>query len=409
MKKILLFFALISAVACTGEGGKDEEPVTHKIVGTIEETRLYLDGNKLKWQLGDEISVFLSTVKNREYKITDAEKGEFEEVNPSADHTTAYTANVGVYPYSATTSLDASTGEIHYTFPSEQHYKENCFGDKANTMVAVSNGTEDYNLNFRNACGYMVFNLYGDDIKIHSITIEGVKGEKIAGPAIIKQAYGETPQVTMGAAATSKITLICDTPVVLNSSSESPTAFWISVPPVNFENGVKLTIKGETADEVFESTSKSAYVVERNIFRTVNMKVYYPAVVRKKLLAAIDGQWKLINFNGNENIGFLEIFMDFDSANLTFDLYQKIQTQGYFTHYTGTFDIEGDGVLKGVYSDGKNWGSSYQISFDQKLNKMTFVSGDETNVYERTVIDEDFVNNLTSKRPFGVISEKRFL
>lgn len=407
MKKILLFFALTSLIGCTKEGGRSLGPVTHKIIGNIEDSRTYLDGNKLKWQVDDELSVFLSTVKNRKYKITDAEKGEFEEVNPSADQSAAYSANVGVYPYAASTALDASTGEVSFILPAEQHYMANSVADKANTMIAVSNGSEDYNLNFRNACGYMKFNLYGD-VTITSLTIEGVNSEKIAGPAVIKHSYTSTPEVTMGDAATRKITLVCDTPVALNSSSENPTAFWIVVPPVKFEQGVKLTIKGQTEEEIYETTSKSAYEVERNVYRTINLKAYYPAVVRKNLLAAINGQWKLVNFNGNENIEHLQIFMEFDSANLSFNLYQKIQEQGYFTHYNGTFDIQGDGVLSGVYSDGNKWGSSYQISFNESLSRVTFVCGDETNVYERDVIDEDLVNNLTSI-PMTVTPQKRFL
>ena len=287
MKKILLLAtATILLMACSKEDSTPQNLVEEGLVDVpvfyastdsspASGTKVYINEDvHLRWNADDRITVFGAvdgTFKpktvNSQFKFTGEDGdsgGNFEYVAPTipsfsagSDLSTYY----AVYPYSSTTSINESA-EITLTLPSEQTYKAGSFGIGSNTMVAVSENAQSFFLPFKNVCGWLRFNFYGDNIRVRKITIEGNNGEKIAGKA--KVIPGTEPSTTMDGSATGVITLNCPD-VLLGSSSTSATSFIIAIPPTVFSGGFKVTIT-DNLGGVFEKTTVNSNTIKRNKF-----------------------------------------------------------------------------------------------------------------------------------------------
>lgn len=98
----------------------------------------------------------------------------------------------------------------------------------------------------------------------------------------------------------------------------------------------------------------------------------------------ITGQWELMDMQTKAiQIGEVEIevYLEFN-ADKTFNIWQKIG-EGRHREFTGTWEIT-DNSLSGKYSDGKEWGSVYEVSMeDGNLNLSETKSGTETYVYHK--------------------------
>ena len=71
----------------------------------------------------------------------------------------------------------------------------------------------------------------------------------------------------------------------------------------------------------------------------------------------------------------------------------RIEQVGY-QKYSGKYEIR-NGMLGGVYSDGKPFGSTYDITFDESGNTLTLTSATgvaETGVYVRAAIPDGVKN-----------------
>jgi hypothetical protein len=64
-----------------------------------------------------------------------------------------------------------------------------------------------------------------------------------------------------------------------------------------------------------------------------------------------------------------DIYLDF-SYDGSFVMYQKIG-EGAYRSYAGTWNLDGNNVLSGKYSDGEDWAASYAITYDEKTLTMT--------------------------------------
>lgn len=169
-----------------------------------------------------------------------------------------------MYPYSTSTKIDYE-GNITLNLPKVQDYAPNSFGLNANTMVAVTGGTDDYFLPFKNVCGYLGLKLYGNHT-IKQISLTGKNGEKIAGKAVVKASHTEVPSLTMDqtTAASDSIYLNCSEGVQLSTSATEPTIFWFVVPPTTFENGFTVTAT-TTEGRVFRHQSIKSQTISRNV------------------------------------------------------------------------------------------------------------------------------------------------
>ena len=263
MKKLAFIIGIISlAVACNtieepsnlvDDKAQEVKQVANAPVlsASIDEsveaqTKSYLDEDwQILWNANDEISAFVKRTTNWKYRFAGAEGAQAGDFTPIDVPDTGNTiTNVyAIYPYSASNSIDAN-GVMTVNFPATQTYKANSFGQGANTMVAVSSteSTNASNLSFKSACGYLMLKLYGNNVKVMSVSLKGKNNEKIAGAATISMPLGGDPTVAMASNATDEIVLDCGSGVTIGNSSSNYTEFWLAIPPVTFENGFTVTV-----------------------------------------------------------------------------------------------------------------------------------------------------------------------
>lgn len=273
MKRILtLFAAALAFVGCSHDevvtpNIPTEKPTYYATFADAEgESRTYLDEHlKLLWHNDDRISLFQTTC-NEEYAFADptgSNSGAFNAVESDSWVTGNQTSTTyAVYPYNAANALSNSEVlTIH--FAAEQTYAEDSFGRGANTMVAATETATSKLLPFRNAGGYLMLKLYGENKTVKSIELKGNNDEVISGAATAEAKYGYLPSITMGAEGGKTITLTCEEAVTLGASEEEATVFWLVVPPVTFEKGFTITVTDANGGTYTKSTSKST-TIERN-------------------------------------------------------------------------------------------------------------------------------------------------
>ena len=239
------------------------------------ETRAYVDENmKILWNQDDRISLFNKYTYNKEYlfKGSDgANSGVFKEVTTNDVVVGNPLDKVyAVYPYMELTEV-SNSGVITLELPSEQTYKKNSFGRGDNVMVSATTNTD---LVFRNLCGYLVLKLYGDNVSVESISLRGNNGEILAGKADVTADVGSTPTMAFRAAGVSNtITLNCEPPVKLGSSSNDATIFWIVVPPTKFSGGFTLTVTDPEGNVFVKESLSEKEIVWNSTYRVSALKV----------------------------------------------------------------------------------------------------------------------------------------
>ena len=276
MKKILslLFPLAILISGCNLEEIQDQQlnlQYGRIFTASFEqnETRIYVEnGNLLRWNTGDQISLFDGNTLNLQYQFdgeTGDNSGTFSIVGKPFGTGNDLNCHYAVYPYASDVKITEG-GVITATLPADQNYAENSFGLSANTMVAVTKDIDDTFLKFKNIGGYLKLQLYGDDVAVKSITLTGNSNEKIAGKASVIPTYSDEPQITMSDDATSCITLNCGEGVKIGTTAETSTAFWIVVPSTTFESGFTITITDIGGGKMTKSTSNEISI-ERNIIK----------------------------------------------------------------------------------------------------------------------------------------------
>lgn len=233
------------------------------------ETRTYLEeGNLLRWNAGDQIALFDGNTLNRQYQF-DGENGDnsgtFSIVSNPFGTGNDLDCHYAVYPYASSVKITEG-GVITATLPAVQSYAENSFGIGANTMVAVTKDVDDTFLKFKNVGGYLKLQLYGEDVTVKSIILNGSTNEKLAGKASITPLYGDEPTVTMSDEATQSITLNCGEGVKIGSTVDMATGFWIVVPPTIFERGFTITIT-DSKGKTFTKDTSNEITIERNVIK----------------------------------------------------------------------------------------------------------------------------------------------
>ncbi len=254
------------AVSCakTQEDDARSQSLFYAAIERADDTKAYADEDlRVLWDADDRISVFDHGTPNREYRFTGetgANSGWFEPVSHDGDGEGGGLDHLvyAVYPFRKTTSL--GDGDVLTTeFPRNQFYRSNSFGPRTNTMVSV---TEDEHLLFRNACGYLVLKLYGEDVEVASVALMGNAREPIAGKARLKMELDGVPAVKMVEDAPA-VTLICREPVALKPKVEEAGEFWFALPPVVFEDGFTVVVT-DSDGRLFVRSTESLVRVPRN-------------------------------------------------------------------------------------------------------------------------------------------------
>lgn len=238
-----------------------------RLVATIEEpaadARTYVEaGTKVRWTQNDEISFFPATTDNLPYRFegeTGSAEATFRRLTEDALVGEELACNYAIYPYSEQTTLSAE-GVITYTLPAEQSYALNSFGAGANPMVAVTADREDQALSFKNVCGYLKLQLYGNGVTVKRIVLQGNKREPIAGEVQIRMSHNTLPSTTLSENGSSSITLNCDEGVVLSSNADAPTAFWFVIPAITFDSGFTITVTDDKGRTFTKFTTNSVQI-----------------------------------------------------------------------------------------------------------------------------------------------------
>lgn len=284
MKKIVI--ALAAAAVLAGcQKPEVECPVESNEVFTASvedfgaQTKTALaPGNHVVWSAGDHLAIFQGSTLANEYEITESSAGKanatFTRVMSSGNDFYAGTelpCNVAFYPYAEGLSLEgdmSADGKKAYTIstvllPSVQMYEENSFANDAFPMVAVTQATEDHNLNFKNVLGALKLQLKGTQT-VKSIKVEGANGEKLSGAATVTAYANNLAPVIkmMGSDDDCKtVTLDCDDGVQLSESEA--TNFYVALPPVLFEKGFTVTVT-DVEENVQIITAEAANTVLRS-------------------------------------------------------------------------------------------------------------------------------------------------
>lgn len=282
MKKILSIASLLLLfVACNTElqpVDPEPQPQPKTAAGlvfyasfenqTVPGTKVFMnDSWGLRWNAGDEISLFNGTTDNLKFGFSGEEGatgGSFAPVNPNATMNGATVPHIyAVYPYASGTTV-ASSGTISLTLPAEQaYYGGVSFARGANTMVSVTDNQSD-KLVFKNVCGYVQLKLYGDGASVASVTLKGNGNELLAGPASVSASADGAPSVAMQSGATKEVSVVCATPVALGSDAEHYTTFMLAIPPTRFTGGFTITVT-DSDGYVFEKKTTNDYTIGRNV------------------------------------------------------------------------------------------------------------------------------------------------
>ena len=263
MKKICIaYIFLLWAVACQHQELVPDEKVpasgpdfSAMSEGFTAETRTVLaDDLSSAWTSGDRIAVFAGNSLADEYLVDDACDGATEalfHIDASrAEGGSTLSSNLAIYPYQDGLNASISTvgeGGVSayridgFSFPAVQYYQEGSFGEDSYAMAAITSGTDDYSLEFRNLGGALKLQLIGTAL-VKSLTLTGNDSEKIAGSArVYVYASGDEPSVVMATDALTSIVLDCGSGVQLNETE--PTVFMFSLPPTSFESGFTVAVE----------------------------------------------------------------------------------------------------------------------------------------------------------------------
>lgn len=312
MKKFIFSTVALSLLfsACTEHYEQDQVVVLTEYQDLTasfdEQSRTYVeDGKDLRWHADDRLTVFYGNTLNNQYKFngdTGDNSGTFSVV-PSSDLGTGNALNsiYALYPYDTSATI-LESGEITYHLPAVQSYDKDSFGRNANSMVAVTNGSTDNFLAFRNLCGCLKIKLYGD-IAVSRIELQGNNGEKIAGAATILAAYDDVPTLTMADNSTESITLDCGAGVALDNSKDNATTFWLVVPPTTFSKGITVYVT-DSAGNVYGKRTEKSITIERNAIQPMAaIKVITAQISEVETIpnneiwyTSVDGQVVMPNF-----------------------------------------------------------------------------------------------------------------
>jgi|GEM_PF-3542497 len=268
--KIAALMAATVLAGCRTAGDIDEIVAPHGFefsATTEQDSKTALDGTKILWMAGDEISIFQGSAKGSKFVLAKGENtpngtfsiaaGETFDFFGSTDPDATDPDYIALYPYDTAATIDGET--VIAVLPAAQTYAENSFGNGAYPMIARSASRA---LAFKNVCGGIELPLKDDNGKIivKSVKISGNNGEKIAGEARIET--GDVPTVIVAETGSESVTLDCGEGVALDAAAKS---FILALPPTEFANGI--TIEVATANGVFTKTTANAVSIVRSGIR----------------------------------------------------------------------------------------------------------------------------------------------
>ncbi|MCR5549130.1 MAG: choice-of-anchor J domain-containing protein [Bacteroidales bacterium] len=275
-KWFLLAAVGLLAVSCAKEQSetpsslmKDFPSITASTTASVATRVSVAETEDLKkvvnWDTGDAISIFYHNAANLQFAL----KGE----GGSPSGVFSYVSGIGlgflfpqvygVFPYAEATSL--ADGVIHTPFPAEQTFTEKSFDPQSNLMVAVSRKPE---LFFQHVGGFLLLQLYGEDVQVTKAELRGRAGEILAGPAEVIASEDGNPSIWLDPeTGIQTLTLVSDEPVAVHESRDNPTEFWLVVPPTLFEEGFTVTVTDAEGGVLVAEVTSAVEIERSTIFR----------------------------------------------------------------------------------------------------------------------------------------------
>ena len=339
MKRFFLFALVATALAaCSTDTTQDLAPEIPTAPDELqvsfdeEDTRIQLgeDGAPV-WTEGDLISVFYRSNANSKYQFV-GETGDADgsiELVEEGVATQQTTQIVAVYPYSEDYWFNWNTGDVEAFLPAEQTYLKDSFGIGSSIMVSKS----DYKqLSFKNVCGWIKLQFTGTGY-VSKIVLKGNDGEQVAGEIYINTQnatcalasdMGESGEDSMGGniitdnTILTSVTLNCGDDVALNS--ETPTVFYVALPPQTFENGFTATMYGCDGSTKEISTNKTITIERNHILPMASATLEMPITNNVIWYTSSDGNViEPYSGNLNSNATAMQLF----GANITSNTYEN--------------------------------------------------------------------------------------
>ena len=286
MKRFFIFALIASVfVACSTDATQDLAP---EIPTAPDELHVSFDAEDIRiqlgengspvWTKGDLVSVFYKSNANQQWQFqgkTGDSEGTLKRVN-AGTATVAMEKVVAVYPYNENYLITPSSGNIEASLPAEQTYLADSYGVGSSMMIASG----DYKqFALKNVCGWLKLQFTGSGY-VSKIILRGNNGEQVAGniyicaddaSCVLASEMGSTEDDGIGGtggnlvfddAILTEVTLNCgEAGVRLNA--ETPTAFYIALPPQIFTKGITITATCDDEIELTKST-ESTLTIERN-------------------------------------------------------------------------------------------------------------------------------------------------
>jgi hypothetical protein len=133
-------------------------------------------------------------------------------------------------------------------------------------------------LYFRNMCGTLKLQLWGD-AKVKSIRVKGNDNETLAGHASTIVMHDATPTLSVDSDGSKVVTLDCGKGVQLSRTKDSPSTFWVVLPPVTFAKGFTVEVEDVDGGVMTQTTSKRVEL-ERNTIQPMAAFEYVAAPVK---------------------------------------------------------------------------------------------------------------------------------
>lgn len=286
MNLVLLPLAAMLS-ACTAEIA-EKEPVTvgeDIVTANGSGVKTMLDGTKVLWSSGDEMSV-LSSTGNGEFILAEGAgtaKGTFKGTLPGSG---PYYA---LYPYDASSVIEGSA--LKFPVARKQTYAYNSFGSGSNPVYGKLG--EDHSTDLKNLFGSLCLAFTGN-FSVSRIVLKDIAGAGLWGTASLTlddKAGGDGQTLTLSGGSDT-VELECGNGVDVEST-DTPTYFYISLPAGSLSQGFTVTLYDGDA-EIGTLTSAKPHTIARN---TISMMP--PVLFRKDLGIAETANSYMVNGAGS--------------------------------------------------------------------------------------------------------------
>lgn len=366
MRKFYAFMiASLTILGCTREELKTSKDDVFYAQMEETDTKVYMDESKrIHWNANDLISIFKSSY-NQAYRFkgeTGATTGAFSKYGDDEFVTGEQLnvdANFALYPYRENTSI-TKDGVVKSYIPTSEDYVQNATSPTNNPMIAATESKEDNLLLFKNLCSWIHLKMYADEpFVIKSITLRGnntYSASVLSGSFSVKAEYNKEPiiEITNGYL----VKTLDNINQTISIDPNSPSDYYISFLPCNFENGFNIEIEDINGNIYTKETSK-AHDCKRNVIMNMPTFKIEDAEVNDELHTPLT-----FTSIGNSSIALIENGLKGSDNNI--NLEYKINNGEWNTYSIANYPNLSDFIS---LSDGE------QVSFRAANGKNTSLLG----------------------------------